>query len=581
MAKVSDPTGPHSPVVSPLALAVAAVLGAGACQPSLAVNPAVYHLESVAVEGQAVPGGTPGEVITKLDIPAITDAGYYYFRYQTVDTAKVHRDKFVSGGSNFSVESTLLEKGDPVQGALSNTSVVKSFKTPAVNTGESFAGMTMLTGAGNNGSVTSANDAAIMFQVPGGALKVIAQEGVGAFGADGRYKSFGSVAIGDDTTPPSMALATFGALGPITNVEAVYGTVFYTGRLFIEGTVTKFNDEGLWAYSMERGHRLVLREGDTLDVNGTNRVVKSFKTLVAAAPATGGGHSVVRDGCVALLKFKDGAAAIAQLNANPLVPSFYPIVTGDAPQGLPTATYKSFGVASGHGGPPMAFAKVSDGSFRIASFLGGGTENVILDSHLPVAGHPLAFYKSVKDPVANVDDSCATFAKLKGTDASGNVITTANDDVVVAALTIGSEPVVIAREGDLAPGAGAATFGKFKSLMLPDGAHGVIIDATLAINVNGVTSANDEGLWAWLPTSGFNGGPLLQPLVREGDVVNFGSGSETVTKINAFKAVVGSADQQRSGNASGQVLFLMQTRVGTNKPRNRVMKLTLGSSMPL
>jgi len=166
-------------------------------------------------------------------------------------------------------------------------------------------------------------------------------------------------------------------------------------------------------------------------------------------------------------------------------------------------------------------------------------------------------------------------------DATNAPITPANDDVLVVSSTFASPVVVAAREGDVAPGTTASTFSKFKSLVVPENSDGsIIFDATLTQGVDGVTSANDEGLWAYLPHAGAFGAPIVQPLVREGDVVDFGSGNETVLKINAFRTVAGSADQQRVGRGDGHVLVLLQTRVGTNRPRTRVVSLSLVPSVP-
>jgi hypothetical protein len=330
-----------------------------------------------------------------------------------------------------------------------------------------------------------------------------------------------------------------------------------------------------------------LREGDSYMVGGTPRTLTAFKTLGAPAPGQAQGHSVVHDRCVALAKFADKAVALLEMS--PLgLPQTLAVSGGTVNDQPSTTTIKSFGVPTSLGGVAIARAKLSDKTERIGAFF-EGFNFPLLDSRNPVPGHPDARIKSMKDPVVRDFANFAVLAKLTGTDAGSTPITSANDDAIIGQFsdlimtarelrgggrrTNGvpmSSLVVAAREGQPAPGTSGATFGKFKSLLVPEGPDaGVVFLAQLTLGSAGVTSANNDGIWAYTNGAG------LHLVVREGDAIDLGDGSETVKKIVAFKTVGGSPDHQRSGltHDAPQVLILLQVQPASGDAFYRVVSI--------
>jgi hypothetical protein len=522
-----------------------------------------YTLANVAVVGDAVPDAEPGEVFTKFYTPAHNNFGTLGLHAQTVDTAGVKRESFFALAPDLLSGTRLLLKGQTL--ATLGGTPLKSFKTPAFNAQQSIGLLGKL-----GGTTLPENDTAILFQ-PGGSTDplVVAQEGQPANGTLGRWKSFKALALGNGSALSEALAAPNGGGPPVADA----GTLFYTGGLIEEGAISKANDRGLWAYSSYVGtSTAVLVEGASYDIDGTPRTLASFKTLGAPAPGGAQGHSVVHDSCLALAKFTDKATALVVASPHAALSTL--AVSGDPVTDQPPATtIKSFGVPTNFGDGAIALAKLSDKTVRIGAFF-HGFDFAMLDSRHPVGGHPDARVKGLKDPVARDPNNFAVLAKLTGTDASAAPITSANDDAILGSFHepmlavagnraprrgtngfIATTPPILAREGQIAPGTTAATFSKFKSLLVPQGDDaGVVFLAQLTLGVDGVTSANNDGIWAYTNAGG------LHKVVREGDVIDLGDGDETVKKIIAFKAVGGSPDHQRSGRTHDrpQVLVLLQ-----------------------
>lgn len=149
--------------------------------------------------------------------------------------------------------------GDSVPG-LPGISIAAS-DAPVYNEFEEIASLVTLAGSG----LTKANNKAILFKKNGSAPSIVARLGDTPPGVPlgARWKSFLSLAIPGNKGPIFLATMSSGA-----------------------GGVTRANDLGLWAVDNSGALRLVVRESDTIRVNGLLKTVRTFTALgvVAGSP---------------------------------------------------------------------------------------------------------------------------------------------------------------------------------------------------------------------------------------------------------------------------------------------------------
>jgi hypothetical protein len=571
----------------PLAVSIATLLALGRLAHAAPVPP--FVLTEVAKVGDAVPDGTAGEVFTKFFTPAINNAGNFGLFAQTRNTDGIKSETFLNILGDFSAGMRLLTKGEALAEAPSLT--IGSLRNPAFNAQGSLGVLFKLGGTTSlddsavgflaGSTSTAANFAAGNGEVAGSTLHIAARENSAAPGTTGLFNSFKTLVLGDQRSIVASASGA-GTNGPVLVSS---GTVFFSASLKrVEPSITSANDYGVWTYSDFGGTENLLLEGNTYDLDGTDHVLKSFRTLTAPSLGYSQGHSVRGDTLVALARFSDGLLSVVKASeGGPVDPV---VSSGDLVTDLTGVTYKSFGVPSlASDGISTVLAKLSNKTFRISSFL-PASATTRLDSTSPVPGIPGAVLTKVRDPQVNAENDFVALGKISDLDTESTLVTTQTDEVIVGDLdtvlpplaprhsagTNGLPPVatyeIFAREGDIAPGAGTATFDQFRSILLPDREMGgVLFSASLTIDGTAVTSANNDGIWGFTPGAG------LQKIVREGDIIDFGDGNVTVTKIVAFKAVSGSADHQRSGGASGRVLILLRTLPATGSSIYRVVSI--------
>jgi hypothetical protein len=149
-----------------------------------------------------------------------------------------------------------------------------------------------------------------------------------------------------------------------------------------------------------------------------------------------------------------------------------------------------------------------------------GALTLVAQTGATAAGTGGAVFATLGDPVYNDNEDVAFGATLK---VATGLVTTATENGVWAtnAFALG----LIAREGSVAPGAGAATFSTFGSVGLTDNA-GAILLATLG--GTGVTTANNEGVW-----EGATAGALTL-MLRSGEMVTTDAPLNPVKTIAAF-----------------------------------------------
>jgi hypothetical protein len=229
-----------------------------------------------------------GIEFASFGIGTLSDSGEATFKATVLPTspgAKVPKWSVVARASESGVLQQ-LSPGDsafpPIEGAL-----LKSIQDPVAADDGTFAFVAkMESGAGG---VTVNNDTVLCTGQPDGAISVRLREGDSAPGITGsKMSGFLSIALID-----RRGLAFVGSV---------------SGE---RGEVTKLNDRGLWAEDRNGELQLLVREGASLEVNGTPKKVKSFTVLSAVTGSPSQGHSYTANGGFAYRTlFTDGSQAI-------------------------------------------------------------------------------------------------------------------------------------------------------------------------------------------------------------------------------------------------------------------------------
>ena len=410
----------------------------------------------VALKGNAVPGEPVGTIYNGFGTPAFdgTDVNFLA-KIKGPDGSK----KAIVRGTP---QAVVLRTGDAAPDA--GMATFKAFKDPAF-AGGNYAVIAGITAT--DGSITKDNDVGIWSNATG-PLHAVAREGGIAPGAgDAVFKTFLSLAL----PPPAVVAAVVG-----NGIGGARGAVFVAKlATAVAGVslVDSSNDIGLWRETATAAPglanvtsvgtaELLLREGQTLDVgDGMTpdvRTVTTFTCIKSVSGSPGHGRSIGDGEINVRVAFDDGTQAILQFYAND--PGYFVMLkTGDTVTGSigNEPTFKKFGV-------PGFFA----GS-------GGYT-----------------FLASLKTGVGG--------------------ITSANDTAIFDTETGFSPGYPVVSESDLAVGAGANYFYRFKDPTTSS--ENIAFLGSLKKNaLTGVDSNNDYGLW-----KGFTGGSFnpLTLVAREG-----------------------------------------------------------------
>jgi hypothetical protein len=113
----------------------------------------------------------------------------------------------------------------------------------------------------------------------------------------------------------------------------------------------------------------------------------------------------------------------------------------------------------------------------------------------------------------------------------------------------------IAREGSDAPGTNGAKFQAFQSLVMP-GSDALYFKAKLKVNLGGVSSADDQGIWVWTQSG-------TRLILRKGQSVDLGSGVLQVKSFEVLSTVAGSAGHGRYDAAEQRIDALVSFTNGT------------------
>ncbi|MHA3775381.1 DUF7453 family protein [Verrucomicrobiota bacterium sgz303538] len=188
--------------------------------------------------------------------------------------------------------TVLVAKGDPVPATdgipLTGLSFLK-LSDPVTGAGERTAFTATLAGTG----VKSSNRTGLWMRWADGIVRMLARAGDPAPGG-GRWASFESLVFPDGAQS-----------GPL-----------FTAKLAVNASegVTAKNNRALWGMDSAGALQLLLRTGQTLNVNGSTRTVKSFAALTAAAGSLGAANGFDDDQQVtALVTFTDNTQALIDI----------------------------------------------------------------------------------------------------------------------------------------------------------------------------------------------------------------------------------------------------------------------------
>jgi hypothetical protein len=181
----------------------------------------------------------------------------------------------------------------------------------------------------------------------------------------------------------------------------------------------------------------------------------------------------------------------------------------------------------------------------------GGALSLAYGSGQAAPGAPAgAVFAHMGTPVLNARDHLA----FQGALSVGAGGATAENNDALWGPGAGGQTVLVAREGEAAPGAGGAVFNNFFNYVL-NAKDQMIFQAGL----KDAGGSNQYGLWAFDPSGG------LALVVREGDLFEVAPGDRrTVGLVSTMQHVSGNEDgQSNSLGDDGRVVFRVQFADGT------------------
>lgn len=246
----------------------------------------VGSVQLIAREGDAAPETPAGVNLSSLRGPGINDAGQVAFGADLVGAVTTLTNSGIWAGTPGSIQLVVRE-GMAAPGTSAGVNFGNLSLTPVLNGAGEVIFIGQLVGSG----VTTSNDRGIWIGTPG-SLRKIFREGDAAPGTGA-----GVVFSGSSGLPAANAL----------------GQVAFQGVLGGTG-VTTDNDRGVWATDLAGNLLLVVREGDSFDVNEGPGI--DLRTIAGVSGVEGGGEDGRGDlftdsGQIFLsLDFTDGTSGI-------------------------------------------------------------------------------------------------------------------------------------------------------------------------------------------------------------------------------------------------------------------------------
>ena len=226
----------------------------------------------------------------------------------------------------------------------------------------------------------------------------------------------------------------------------------------------------------------------------------------------------------------------------------------DAAPGIAGAAFDGFGGFAINDYGHVAFRAAVSGSGVTSLNSQGiwadysGTSQLAARTGDPAPGVSSGIFATLGDPVYNNRDQVAFIGTLQNV---GSVTTLSSTGIWCR----GTNGVLSLVARTRTPVSGRPIFNAFRKLALPR-QTGVIFLADLT-HVSGVTSTNDQGIWA------VNSSNRLQQVVRKGERVTVGATQKTITSFSALASPAADGGQARSFNGSGTVLCTVAFSDGT------------------
>jgi autotransporter-associated beta strand protein/T5SS/PEP-CTERM-associated repeat protein len=491
--------------------------------------------------GSPVAGEPAGTTYARFGVPAINDPGATAF-WALLRTGSGFVRALLTGTE----ARVMVRQGDPAPDALGIPipgAFFASFADPAINREGKVAFIATLSGKSVPGSAKTG-----LWTDAFGPLSLVARVGQPAPGMSGGAR------LGAITS-------TLLAEG---NGNGDNGTVFFTGRLSPgRGGVTGSSDFALWSVNGS-GASVLLREGDSLLVDGTTMKLKLLATLGVVKGSPGQGRFARQDSVVVQAFFTNGLDAVLLL-----APGQAPEVVALEGESLPGAPAGA--LAKTFGPPTLTGNGLVGGRIRFLPGTGGITvsnlEAIVVGGSagdysqllarqsdpapgLPGKQNSKIVFRQLGEPVINAQGYSAFTGVFSGPGIKG-----ANN----TGLWWGKPGALqlIARKGDAAPGT-KGRFASFTSLALPDDASvGEIIGPVFAATISG--SKTTGGLWA------LNSAGILQLVVQKGSLKTVNGKAQAITDITVLPAVAGSPAQARSYNGERQLIYRLSFRDGSQQ----------------
>ena len=343
------------------------------------------------------------------------------------------------------------------------------------------------------------------------------------------------------------------------------GAVYFVATLQRSATVDKSNDRGLWVWSPGEAREgttiLALRERSALSCPGEagSAPLVKFEALSIVRGSEGEGRaSASYDRVAVLATLADGSQVIGTVSAagewQPAAATA--IANTGALEGLDLVSFGMPDISTEEGALTSLV--------RLATLNDRGKvafRSAILDTDAGIIAEQ-------GDPAANADDaSFAAFSTpvAEGTGADprlaffatlrkGPGVTTANDDGLWA-YNGDAGLALVAREGQAAPDWGGARFQKFQSVTLLPG-RGPLFVASV-ISAKGASQKGKRGVWAHDPEE------QLRLILREGDTLSTATAMRTIRKFTLLSTVAGSGGQQRTLRGDQALIYRAEFTDGT------------------
>lgn len=478
-------------------------------------QPAAY---GIAVKNGTVSGEPAGTSFVLFGQPSITADGRTAFsaNYRTPDK-KTH-----TGILFGSPPAVLVHDGSPAAGTALNFS---RFGSPIVSSAGDIAFK-----AGLLAAPKGAADG--IWAHDGSAMRLVARQKDPAPGIAGAsFSKFFDIALPDD------------------------GRVIFTASLVLgKGGVSAANDSTLWREDGSGSIALLLREGTPVDVDGSQKTVRTFAVFGPGGKGTlDQRRGFNNTGAVlARVGFTDKSSALIRINSDGSKDTI--LRTGIGYAGIGTAI-ASFGLPTfADDGSITVQAKLfatSTSDSVILSRSAAGTLSVIAREGMTVSNLGGAAYGSFSDPGGGETNRIAFISKMK---PKLGGVTSATDTILFRVNPAGALGI-LARKGLPAPNTSGAVFNLFKSFAWTGrGNDGTAFVATLKPKKGVVTASNDTGLWA----EGSDGELYLA--LRKGASVQVGGATKTIKSFTMLGAVSGSIGQSHSTNfANGYAALALFT----------------------